>query len=102
MVTEPPGDSVDGFARADVGRPPDAPVAPTSRLCGRLDIGAGGGSGPVLRIAGAGWRGRRDREGRDAARAARAPEGRGELVDVSRPTSGPARHRRGRGGRSRG
>ena len=91
-----------GGVGQDVDPPRDAPVAPPGRLCVRLDAGArGGGSGPAegLRLDAGGGRGRGDLDDLAAGVAARADEGRGELVDGGRRTSGPARRRRGRGGR---
>ena len=91
----PPGGGVDGFARAtsprDVDPPAAAPVVPPGWLCVRLDVGAGDGSGPAggLRLEAVGGRDRGGLDGHVAGSAARVPEGRGELVDVDRQTSGP-------------
>ena len=85
-----------GDVGQDVDPTLDAPVSPPGRLCVRLDIGAGDGSGPAggLRLA-VGGRGRGELEGHDVGGVARVPEGCGQLVDVGRLTSGPARHHRG-------
>ena len=87
----------------DVDLPPDAPPATLGRLCIGLDVGAGrGGSGPGggLRLDDVGRRGRGDLDGHVVVGAARAPEGRGDLVDVARanpftpPPPGPEATRR--------
>ena len=71
-----------GFARATsagtVDPSRDAPVAPSGRLCGPLDGGAGGGSsGPAggPRVDTGGGRGRGDLDGHDASGAARGARG---------------------------
>ena len=100
----PPGSREQAPAGRDVDLPAGAPVAPPRRLRVRLRRrGPGGaGSGPAggrRRDAGGG-RGRGDLTDHDAGVAARAAEGRGELVDIVHRTPNPSRARRGRGGRS--
>ena len=77
-------------------------MAAPGRLCVGLDAAAGGGgSGPAggRRPDAGGGRGRGELDGLDAGGADPADDGRGELVDVGRQTSGSIRGRRGRGGR---
>ena len=59
----------------DVDPPSDAPVAALGRLYGRLDGGAGGGSGPALRLEASGGRSPGDLDGHVAAGADRGARG---------------------------
>ena len=87
------------------GRRPAAQTRRRPRLAGCASgstSGAsdGGGSGPSggRGLDAGGGRGRGELDGHDAGGAARAPGGRGGLVDVGRQTSVPARARHSRGG----